>query len=703
MDELRILLEEPMFWSRLGMAEDPTRYGEDGRILFKEDDWSGYAAEHAAFLQVGVRVHTTVLHSGWVGVERYDYSGVDRTLEAICGISPELLYMPRIKLNAPIEWCLRYPQELYLAQAASRDAAGIRRALETQLPFFSTGGLAWDYDDQGRAVGLQSICSEKWREDASRALERLLAHLAQSPYAGRIIGYQIGFGMCAENAWWGGWVAPRRFGDFGLAAAERFEAYCVKRFGTAEKAAAAFGVSYTGDPVCLVPAVERRRRAPRDLSEYFRADNPQAELYARFLSEETAESICRFARVIKEKTRKPVGAFYGYLFSSYPAQIGHLAVQRLLDCEAVDFLSSPKGYYRSGPGQPGGAQSVSCSARRKKLWLDELDNGTHIAARVHKAEYYPNTLEETKTVLWREAAKNLAWGNQNFWWMDLGGNWFLDEKTMALFPDLLRFIRRARAMKRESHCEILFILDEESLYYQNEDPNMMGGHHTALADEMAAELLLCGAPVEQYRLRDLMEMDLSKYRMLVFANAFCVDRAMRECLRQRLAPGALCVWHYAAGVRNPAFAWDNVRDLTGMAVAPYAADYAVNNGYGVEVKLPPLQILPGEGVEALRRYPDGHIRVARKGNHLLSVSMDFRAADFAALARDAGCRMYAPPSCAVYADSRFTGFFPAFDQEANLWLGEAAPREELLHGGQYAASILRTTLKAKDALLFLRM
>ena len=54
-------------------------------------------------------------------------------------------------------------------------------------------------------------------------------------------------------------------------------------------------------------------------------------------------------------------------------------------------------------------------------------------------------------------------------------------------------------------------------------------------------------------------------------------------------------------------------------------------------------------------------------------------------------------------DSRFTGFFPAFDQEANLWLGEAAPREELLHGGQYAASILRTTLKAKDALLFLRM
>ena len=113
---------------------------------------------------------------------------------------------------------------------------------------------------------------------------------------------------------------------------------------------------------------------------------------------------------------------------------------------------------------------------------------------------------------------------------------------MALFPDLLRFIRRARAMKRESRCEILFILDEESLYYQNEDPNMMGGHHTALADDMATELLLCGAPVEQYRLRDLMEMDLSKYRMLVFANAFCVDRAMRECLRQRLAPGAHCAF-----------------------------------------------------------------------------------------------------------------------------------------------------------------
>lgn len=703
MDKHHILWTEPVFWSRIGFAEDPTKYDEHGNILFKDEEWADYIAEHRAFFKAGVRIHTSILHNGWVGVDRYDYRGVDRTLQAICSISPEILYMPRIKLNAPAEWCLQNPEEIYLSQQSPREVEEIKKVFQAQLPHFSTGGLAWDYDDRGCAVGLQSFCSEKWLQDAAHALEKLLEHIESGPYAKQIVGYHIGFGMCAENAVWGGWVAPRRFGDFGICAAKKFEAYCKAKYGTTEEAAQRFGIQYIGDPVCLIPSIEKRCHTPASLQDYFRNDDEQSIMYARFLSSITADAICYFAKSVKLITNKPVGAFYSYLFSSYPAQIGHLAIQKLIDCQDVDFLSSPKMYYRSNPGQPGGAQGMSCSVQRKKLWMDELDNGTHIGRHIHRDEFYPACLEETRTVLWREVCKNLSWNNQNFWWMDLGGRWYNDERVMELFPPLMDFIRKMRYIPRKSITEILFVVDEESLYYQNEDSHMMGGHHTGIVNEMAAELLLCGAPVEQYRLCDLMELDLKKYRMIVFANAFCVDEKMRAHLKNHLSPETLCIWHYAAGIRRPEYALENVQDLTGMAIAPYSADFSVNNGYDVEVKLPPIQILPGEKVEVLKQYTDGAIQTARKGNHLLCASMDFRAKNFADLAEKAGCRMYAPAPCAVYGDNRFLGFFPAEDQEGRLDLGENGVHEELISKSRYTQDFISMHLKAKDGMVFVRV
>ena len=52
--------------------------------------------------------------------------------------------------------------------------------------------------------------------------------------------------------------------------------------------------------------------------------------------------------------------------------------QILTDCPDVDFLCAPKIYYRCGAGEPGGTQATSMSFARKKIWLDELDNDTHI-------------------------------------------------------------------------------------------------------------------------------------------------------------------------------------------------------------------------------------------------------------------------------------------------------------------------------------
>ena len=132
--------------------------------------------------------------------------------------------------------------------------------------------------------------------------------------------------------------------------------------------------------------------------------------------------------------------------------------------------------------------------------------------------------------------------------------------------------------------------------------------------------------------------------------------------------------------------------------------FDASNGYGIDVKLPPIRILPEDGIAIQKRRADGTICTARRGNHILCVSPDFRSEDFFALASEAGCRMYAPPHCTVYGDSRFMAFFPQQDQNAVLFLPEAGEYEELLTGKHCSGfATWPVRLKAKDALVFMRV
>ena len=102
MTNLEFITQEPAFWSRVGFAEDPTRIDENGNIVFYSDDWSNFIEEHKLFYQKGIKLHTTIIHNGWIDVDKYDFSAVDKTLHAICSIAKDIKYIPRIKLNPPI-------------------------------------------------------------------------------------------------------------------------------------------------------------------------------------------------------------------------------------------------------------------------------------------------------------------------------------------------------------------------------------------------------------------------------------------------------------------------------------------------------------------------------------------------------------------------------------------------------------------------
>lgn len=700
MDNIRFISSEPAFWSRIGFAKDPTQYNADGNIEFYDTDIKDYIDEHKAFYDCGIKLHTTILHNGWVGVNKYDFSAVDKTLDAIFSINKNVKYLPRIKLNPPIEWCINNPTEIALNKDAGRNADEITALIKKLTPYYNTNGIDPNAPgDEGYAY-LFSFCSKKWLDDATSALEKLIVHLENSKYADNIIGYQFGIGMCGENAYWGAWSSREMWGDYGITAAKCFENFCLEKYKTIDGIKKAYNLNTVSCPQDIIPSPQKRSHLPESLEDFFRKDNVQCIDYAEFINKCTTEAICNIAAVFKKLTKqKPVGTFYGYIYTAYPSESGHLGIERIINCKDIDFIASPKGYYKCNPGGPGGTQASAMSAGRVKIWFDELDNGTHIGESCHNPDNIPKSMLDTRTVYWREIAKNLSWNNLNFWIMDLKGGWFSDSDVMDELKRIIEFNGKMRLKERKSISEILFVTDEKSNLYCNCDSKLNGSHSKGLLNEITTELLSCGAPVDCYRLSDLKKIDTAQYKLIVFSNTYCINDNDARLIKN-LLKNKLCVFNYTPGIYSTSFNIENVKKITGIDIERYNASWDVSDGYNCGVKLPPVKIKASDDLTILEYYNDGEIKTAKQNNAVLCTAPHFNSLDFHNFAKAANCHMYAKAGTTVYADSRFCGIFPSKDiDEINL--PADGTYKDVISGNIYNNKNIKSLLKARDAMILI--
>lgn len=129
--DAKFLRDNPLFFSLLGFCYDPPILDENGEPWAFDKDFERYAGYHDAFADAGVDVHTFVLHAGWVGVDRYDYSLCDKTLQSLFASGKVKYAIPRIKLNVPVDWCAKYPEEVWVYDKGPRDRESIRALVGT--------------------------------------------------------------------------------------------------------------------------------------------------------------------------------------------------------------------------------------------------------------------------------------------------------------------------------------------------------------------------------------------------------------------------------------------------------------------------------------------------------------------------------------------------------------------------------------------
>ncbi len=640
---LEFLRENPIFWSRFGIEYD----NEPGWEKYKQN-----LERHRVMFERGIALHSSVIPVGWVGPDKYDYTETDQLLGMLFDAIPDLVFLPRIKLNVPEGWCAAHPEDVFVYASGPRTKEEVAALIGTE----AHGSHPPRY---AHRIAQQSFASPQWLSDASEALRRFVEHVEASPYADRIIGYHIAWGTSGETALWATWHSdPRLKGDYGVTTTKRFIEYAAKRGEICTEVPPVEERFFIeGDGKCGDSTTDRNRFhiGTPTLDQLFlhTKKDQKSVLFAEFQRDTNADAVETLCKVIKDiAPEKLAGIFYGYVVEpENSANMGHTAYDRVLSSPYVDFLAGPKGYNRVGPNDPGFGQAIPNSVNLKKLWVDEIDNRTHLCVTNGHKDYTAKNMEQTRAVYWREFTKNVAF-HQGYWWMDLQGGWLDSEEIQNEITHLSEVSKKLYAEKdtHRSIAEVLLVIDESTMLHMR--PNF--SLHRATINHVGSTVKESGVPIDFYRVADLPSLDLSRYKMVIFLNTFYADPDELSAAIARTAPDCHIMYQYAAGILNKktgAYGVENIKKLTGFSVAEY--------GKREEQCYPMLYVEEGDGIRAIETYPDGHIKLAERrgadGRTYLhhAHTCDLGVERMRELLSSAGVHLYAPAYCVVQGDSRF--------------------------------------------------
>ncbi len=447
----------------------------------------------------------------WTGPERYDWDSLRRHFDDVLAACPGGQLLCLVDLNTPTWWC---------------------RVTREPDSFYDLGRIA---------------ASPRYRRDVGEWLTAFLSY-CQEQYAEAMAGYVLAGGCTTEwqdlshaqestsrNAAWRAWQAAR-----GVAA-----------------------------PVDLPNATLRQRASHATLRDPV-TDEVGVDTW-RFTADLVGDVILHFAQVAQQtlQHRVPVGVFYGYCLEHGRTRLldeGHLDFDRVFASPDLDFFISPGTYSdRASGGASGPMLPLGTLRRHGKAFLHEIDHRTHTARKVTDiGTILPGHGESDPAAsvagLRRELCVALLKG-LSLWWFDMFGGWYDDPAVRAEVGRLKMVWDRLADHEGQPAAQVALVVDADSLYYLD--------GHSALADELLGQqrvgLGRIGAPYDVLSFADLAEVDLSPYRLLVFAGLFAVDEAKRQVLRERVCrDGRTVLWIGACGIIADG-RWDpeNVRRLTG--------------------------------------------------------------------------------------------------------------------------------------------
>ena len=495
----------------------------------------------------------------WTADARFDIGPARRQIRGVLDVCPGAGVVIRLHVNAPPWWNAAHPDECvgYAdGPVDSPPARGIERPIDRDLE---------------RCLR-QSLASTAWRDQAGERVRDLCRQLSRTREGAALIGIQPANGVFGEWAYFGFILHEP---DTGPAMTRAFREWLALRYGSDDALRAAWADPGAVIDTAAVPGTAERVRTSHGV---FR--DPQKERrvidYWQCQHQAVAESIIHFCRIVKQAWPRPVltGAFYGYTFSQFGRQAagGHLEIARILRSPDIDYLSAPQTYqpYSRDVGGTGMSRGLpeSC-ALHGKLWLDEMDQPTHLGAPGDRS--YTCTLPDAVSLLRRNVAQPLIRGN-GLWYYDFGprfsSGWWDDPVLAGHVRTMRGFFDERITREYESPADVLFIGDLEVFFHTGHSFDSDPVSEPAL-DQCASALYRSGACFHMAWLCDLGLIDWSRYRAVVFANAWIMTPSQKALVNERAAgAGRHLVWVYAPGYSDGnRLCLDHIEETTRIRVA----------------------------------------------------------------------------------------------------------------------------------------
>lgn len=586
----------------------------------------------------------------WEGENKYNFDNLDAQIELILKNAPDAYVMLNIHLDSRPWWHEQNPG---------------RNSSFTNLS--------------------QIAADEKWRKDTAEYLKALIRH-AEEKYNDKVCGYFLLGGCYTE------WLSEYDFQ----------ETHPIKLKAFRE---------YMKDDTIEIPTKEELEGN----KEIFVDPIKDAKLiaYQKFHNELISDTVLYYAHAAQEVLNhtKPVGVFFGYILELWRERLwncGHIDADRVYRNDDIDFYATPSSYQFRCHDQASAYMLMTDTLDlNDRMYFLSFDHLTFMVSQLDNLPgrtYYEQgwlkallgmgrpdlmkTREETIDVLRREYMQAVAKGTGH-WWFDMAEGWFYDKGLMDEITNIISKANTLTDVYRESNSEIAVFVSCESMYYVNK----MSDINSEVILNQRDALSRIGAPFDCYSLNDINRIDLDKYKLCIFLDAYYLTEEQREIINNRVkANGRTCLFIGACDyINDSGVSHERIENMAEMKLEQIRDENRIEtetSGYGYETMINPVWAVADDSVEKLG-YFSGNKKcgLAKKASadHTVYFSAlgNISHEVLREIAREAGVHIYAENGTPVYVNSGFVGVYNPHDAETEVTLPVDGIFTELFTGKTY--------------------
>jgi hypothetical protein len=609
-----------------------------------------------------------------------DFASVDAQVRAVLKQDPNAWIMLCPDTSGEMgkdSWVKHHPEQAYVDETAAR-------AIQSY---------------GGEEKLFPSFASTEWLAAMNQMLSDVIAHVKQSDYAGRVIGYQL------SGYEWFQWGYGAAHMDYSTHVRDAFRRWLKTRYVTPERLQEAWGKPAITFEGVEIPTPAERKQTVDGVFRDPLAGRSVTD-FSRFYNELIAEALISQARTVRKATgpQTLVSCYYGYAAHFFDSQTretaGHLGVRKLLESGLFAISGGPTDGYmmERALGGTGGFMTLPGSyPLHGLLYLDQPDFRTHWSGQEIERTV---TITEDVSLYQREFALALT-NDTPIQYLDWQRGWTMGD------PRLVEEIRRygeierfAQTLDRKAPAEgMAIVFSEEAADFLGTDRTLFDG---GILYHQRPLFFRSGMPHRYYLLSDLANASLPDYKLWVFPNAFRLTESERALIQRKcLRNGNVALFVYAPGiVDEKTVSVGNMEKLLGMKLEKLSDQREALVTISANAKCPWLQDSPdltygqsqwsplyavadptavalgtwtGTDRVGLAMKDFGSYRVVYSGTGMLPPDL------LRDVGRLAGANIYCDTSDAVYADANFVGLHARTPGTKRLHLPRRADVYDLLN------------------------